>query len=751
MIRKVNLKCASYKELTSLETDKKINLIYGLNGSGKSTFSEFLRKIDSEDERFSGCTIETDNTENRTKLSSTEQILVYNQKWVNEAFYESPTLKGIFSLSKENAEAKKKIDSANKEKDKLEVLKKNKEDDKEKSKESFEGKKAKVIDAIWKIKTEYTGGERKTDQFFYGLKSDKNALFNHVLGILKPSVSLSKSIEDIKKELAVLSDKNVTKLSVLSEVQFKVLTDDEIQILKREITGSKNSTFSTLLDKLQNSDWVNAGLKFIENQEEPAICPFCQQKINKEHFLLEMKSCFDKSYEQDKHKLQNLLENYKRKIDSVSEELAFKHNALLEELSTNYEAALEKLKSKLNKNLGLIKEKISSPSKSYYLDSVDEELKDLNEIIKEANDKINDFNAKIDQKDATLKDLRKLFWQNIRLQYDVIVSNYESDKIIFDKEQEDFDTAIAKIKTEIAEQDNIISEQSKLVSNIDEAVSNINNRLVELGIDSFKIEKHDKDKAEYRLIRSGEEDDNIFESLSEGEKMIISFLYFIEECRGKENSKLTDKKKIIVIDDPISSLSHIYVFNVGSLIKMEFFGSSKTYEQIFVLTHNLYFFYELAKAPYRDIKRLKDEEQEKEHKKEFNFFRIIKTSNGSSIIPMKYSEIQNDYQMYWSVVNDKNSQPALIANCMRNIIDYFFGFIENNALTNVFQKKEFKDNIKYQAFYRYINRESHSDNVNIYDMKEFDYSNFQEAFHEVFKLADYEEHYNTMRKVGITD
>lgn len=27
MIRRINLKCASYKELTSLETDKKFNLI----------------------------------------------------------------------------------------------------------------------------------------------------------------------------------------------------------------------------------------------------------------------------------------------------------------------------------------------------------------------------------------------------------------------------------------------------------------------------------------------------------------------------------------------------------------------------------------------------------------------------------------------------------------------------------------------------------------------------------------------------
>lgn len=751
MIKKVNLKCASYKELATLETDKKINLIYGLNGSGKSTFSEYLRKIGYADEKFANCSIETDNVENKSELSLDEKILVYNQKWVKEVFYENPTLKGIFSLSKENADAKKKIDLANQEKEKLEKLITEKEKDKEKSRLSFENKKLKVVDSIWKIKTDYTGGERVTDQFFKGLKS-KEALFNHVLGISKSTTPLLKTIEDIKEELHVLLDKNATKIENISNVQIYNLTEDEIILLKKEITGSKNSTFSTLLDNLQNSDWVNSGLEYVEKQTEPAHCPFCQQKIDKQHLLDELKSCFDKSYKQDKLKLQHIYDNYKRQIDSISIDASFEQNNLLKDLSSKYESAFEKLKSSLNRNLDIIKEKISTSSKPITLNPVITELNSLNEVIKSANDKINDFNAKIDQKDLTIKELEKLFWENIRLQYDVIITNYQAEKSLFDKEQKDFDSEISIIKTGIDKQDNIITEQSKLVSdNIDEAVISINNRLIELGIDSFKIEKYGKDKAEYKLVRSEESENNIFESLSEGEKIIISFLYFIEECRGKDDSKTADKKKIVVIDDPISSLSHIYVFNIGTLIKSEFFGSSKFYKQIFVLTHNLYFFYELAKSPYRDIKRLKEEEQEKEHKKEFNLFRIIKSTRGSSITTMKYSEIQNDYQMYWSVVNDKNSKPALIANCMRNIIDYFFGFINNNALSEVFQKKEFKDNINYQAFYRYINRESHSDNVNIYDMKEFDYDSFREAFSKVFILAGYEEHYTKMSKIGIND
>ena len=38
MINKINLnKVASYKNVATLETNKKVNLIYGLNGVGKST------------------------------------------------------------------------------------------------------------------------------------------------------------------------------------------------------------------------------------------------------------------------------------------------------------------------------------------------------------------------------------------------------------------------------------------------------------------------------------------------------------------------------------------------------------------------------------------------------------------------------------------------------------------------------------------------------------------------------------------
>ncbi|WP_367181822.1 AAA family ATPase [uncultured Fibrobacter sp.] len=217
----------------------------------------------------------------------------------------------------------------------------------------------------------------------------------------------------------------------------------------------------------------------------------------------------------------------------------------------------------------------------------------------------------------------------------------------------------------------------------------------------------------------------------------------MERCKGAISKESSPKKKIIVIDDPISSLSHIYVYNVGRLIIQEFTDADEKnknttkYDQIFLLTHSLYFFYEMA------IVKRKGKEDDYNQK----LFRIKKTEKGSSIAEMKYGEIQNDYQSYWAVIKDKdNASPALIANCMRNIIEYFFSFIEKLELNNVFNRPELQDS-RFKAFNRYINRESHSLGQNIFDIKEFDYDSFKEGLRLVFKETGYEDHYKKMMKM----
>lgn len=87
MISKIQMdSVASYRNPATLETDKKVNIIYGLNGTGKSTISNFL--YDPDDPDFSKCDAD---------VAADEKVIVYNQKFIREYFHEADSLKGIFS------------------------------------------------------------------------------------------------------------------------------------------------------------------------------------------------------------------------------------------------------------------------------------------------------------------------------------------------------------------------------------------------------------------------------------------------------------------------------------------------------------------------------------------------------------------------------------------------------------------------------------------------------------------------------
>lgn len=151
------------------------------------------------------------------------------------------------------------------------------------------------------------------------------------------------------------------------------------------------------------------------------------------------------------------------------------------------------------------------------------------------------------------------------------------------------------------------------------------------------------------------------------------------------------------------------------------------------MTHSLYFFYELTNTNH------------KERKNTQKLFRICKNIESSYFEDMKYEDIQNDYQEYWHIVKDEKQSPTLIANCMRNIIEYFFNFVEKQDFAQIFQRPELQKN-SYMAFNRDMNKESYS-SQNIFDIKEFNYDSFREAFKKVFEIEGYTERYDKM--IGI--
>lgn len=722
MINKIVMKnVASYKKETVLETDKTVNLIYGLNGTGKSTLSGFL--YSTEDSKYSDCKIEG--------LRSTDRVLVYNQQFIADNFYETENISGIFTLSKVNKDATQAINDARKKLKKLADERMKIKNDKE----MFESKYQKQIQdfqkEVWKIKLEFSGGDRVLEYCLEGLKGNKETLFKYLLEIPYSEGKIEYTVENLKQEVNELQASD-EKEKYIENVNFQVGYIEESPLLSKVIVGNKNSSVSGLIELLGNSEWVDEGMQYVHMNGDIADCPFCQQKTVSKIFYDKLKNYFDESYKSDKAEIERLLIEYE---DLINRRLSYieqiKENRFIKKKVKELEICVANIKKMFAENIVQLRNKLQNPGDVVKLQSVFEFEVKINEIISSANEEIKEFNDKIDNIKDSLAAIKKKFWILMRSKYVSVVELYMKGEKTYKEELEKYQKALEKNQSDDMMQQNIITDNQKRTVNIDEAVANIKNGLTDIGITDFTIEKYSDDEALYHLKREGT-GGNVFKTLSEGEKMVISFLYFIELCKGETKTSMTLSNKIIVIDDPISSLSHIYVFNIGRLIHNEFLRTSK-YDQIFVLTHSLYFFYELTNTNH--------EKREKTQK----LFRICKNTEGSYFVDMKYEEIQNDYQAYWHIVKDKNQAPALIANCMRNIIEYFFNFVEKQDFTQIFDRKELQET-RFLAFNRYMNRESHSKGQNIFDIKEFDYDNFRDAFKLVFEIEGYDDHYQKMIK-----
>lgn len=710
---------ASYRHPVDIFLLNKVTLAYGLNGSGKSTISNYL--YNPQDPKYGRCHIKED---------SEHDVLVYNQLFLRDYFYEEDSLKGIFSLSKENKEVLEAIDQESKKLETLDGKYKEAEGKKVEIEIQKNVSKNEVIDKLWEIKKKYSGGDRVLEYCLDGLKR-KEKLFEHLCSITQPEDIPQFSTDDLKTEVSSIAGDNVQPIHEVAEFVFDGIRIEDDPLFQKVIVGSQEGSVAEFIANMENSDWVRKGLVYLPESipSSGAPCPFCQKDTITNGLANSIRNVFDDSYDRDIGALEGCQNSYAElefeiRFGDISE-ISVVDKVIVQK----WKALTESIVSRFRENKLLIEKKISSPSTPVKLLSSSADVDALNALIRKINDRIRPYNEKLKNKKQSLDDIKRRFWLLMRFQYSQSLEFLGKSQKRLDDELVQVKENIVGINSEISSVKSGILDLRKKTVNVQEAIDNINNGLAEIGATGFSVVPYGDNL--YRVLRA-DDDGNAFHSLSEGEKTVISFLYFVELCKGQKSTNDVPKKKVVVIDDPISSLSHIYVFNIGQLIKRTFCNSS-AFEQVLVLTHSLYFFYELTYTKKSDRDQLQ------------HLFRIIKNSEGSDVVRMRYEEIQNDYQTYWSIVKDESSPPALVANCMRNIIEYFFNFVQKRDFNNVFQKPSLSGD-KYQAFYRYMNRESHSLGQNIFDIKEFDYGVFREGLRLVFEECGYSEHYKAMIK-----
>ncbi len=684
-------------------------MFYGHNGTGKTTIGNYLQ--DPGNLIYSDCNVQPTNPD--------RELVVYNHTFMENHFQES-SQPGVFTLSEGNIEAENALLAAETE---LKKLAEHRQAELDAGKALAAKQKAHretFLDDLWTLKKQHDSSDLK---FCFAAINTRERLAEKVENLNLESVSDTFEILGLEaRELQSASDQ---ELPLLPSLSFPECDVERSPLLKEAITGSDSSYLSEIINDLGNSDWIKQAFRFIDKNHD--TCPFCQQKLQ-DNFYEELGKVFDQTYQRRIESLISLKDRYEAGANRLRAQY-LRPDYKAPEFAISI-AALEVI---LQKNCNSLAEKIVNPSAVITLDSSIETVENLNSLVKLEQEKTAAFNLKIKDKKTHLEKIKYRFWNCFRSASDSMLSSARAMRDDLETQISAKRQAIEIIKIQAQDQKQIITENRAKITNIDQSIDNINTSLSTLGLKGFLVVREDGDLPRYRLERPIQQQ-GVFKTLSEGEKTLISFLYFLEVCNGDLDSKSGKLKtnRVIVIDAPISSLSHNYVYDIASLIYRKVLSPRDRFKQIFILTHNLFFFHEMLKH----LKKADD----------FSLFRITKAQY-TNIISMKASDVQNDYQSFWQAIKDAQSgltSVSVIPNMMRNILEHYFNFVHRqNELAEALEELAEEDN-EFKALYRYVNRESHSDAVNLTDFGEIEPSHYIERFRQVFVRTGFEQHYEKM-------
>ncbi|PUG94932.1 AAA family ATPase, partial [Klebsiella pneumoniae] len=534
---------------------KKINILYGQNGCGKSTISNFFYNTTHKDFAECECTLLNDY-----------RPIVYNSKFIEDNFYHAKEQKGVFTLSKKNADIEKDLAIKEGLRQDLKEQYRNKREAATKLKEEQNNKENDCIEAIW-AKTESI---RSSDlkNVMRGPLGSKKAFFAQLQKTLTLPVS---NLEQLSKDYGELIKHKNKEIPLITILLSFTLPEDDKKLLATPIIDSSNSYLSETIKRLQNLDWVKKGKELYLKDN---TCPFCQESTINAKFIEAIESIFDESYSNKTNQISAIKSSYELATKAIYQKLTQEISTCEliseeeKEITTSHIKILDEIASR---NIELITRKFNNPSSIITLESDDSIEQKIINCVTDYNTKIKDINLKVAKFKETENSVKNKIWPALRDFCSPELNTLAAHEKNFQDNYKKTLDEMKEIENQGKENAKSIKELREQISNIDETIESINLRLQSLGINGFSVKKHEENKDMYIISRSDKDKNNdVYKSLSEGEKTLITFLYFLECCKGKTDKDDEDNRdNLIIIDDPISSLSQNYVYDIASIIHHE--------------------------------------------------------------------------------------------------------------------------------------------------------------------------------------
>ena len=729
MITRISIKDTATYDNNGVDIDNlaKINFFYGANGSGKTTISNILQSPNE----YETCNVEWQD-------DSPLSTLVYNKNF-REHNFGLTKIAGVFTLGKATKEhltnlEKKKIQLGDIEKC---------EKQKKTTIETLEKERQTSYEAFKSLSWEQI--RHKNDAFkeaFRGFLGEKSKFAEKVIEEYKHNTSDLISLEELQEKAKVLFSSALTPLVPIQieGIDINILASIENDdVWNKKIIGKLDIDIAPLIQKLNNTDWLNQGRQYI--QEDTDICPFCQQKTIDNKFRQQIEAFFDESYTKSIGKIKELSAKYKTICDNYINILnnIYKNDSQKEQTKLNitvFKAFVDTLNQQFKNNKELFEVKEREPSRSIALNATVDQIQKIQQQINEANIKIAEHNKLVENFQAERNNLISAIWKYLIDDNKAIIDNYFKKYNELTTEIDKLTKARDGLRKQYTKLQQEIKEDNKNVTSVQASVDEINRCLSNYGFTNFSIVPTEDNC--YQIKRGNGE--IAYSTLSEGEITFITFLYYMQLAHGGTTPENANENKILVIDDPISSLDETILFVVSSLIKEEIKAIKKgdsNVKQLLLLTHNIYFYKEVSFIDGR-TKRNND-----------TYYWIIRKNNNISNIQCfeKTNPIRGSYELLWDELKrGLELSNITIQNTMRRIYETYFrilGKYSDDDILNKFGNPQDKEICR--SLLCWINDGSHCipDDLHI-GLQEDNKERYFNVFQRIFEEMGHIEHYNMM-------
>ncbi len=674
----VEINAPTYKGVTF--EPSMINFFFGGNGTGKSTLAKSFK-------------------DNSAKLTwdgdpfPDDRILVYNEDFIRKNVQSYGNIPGVFTISETNAEKKKLADQKSREKKALEDEIK-----------TIEAKKR-------NLDREQCADDEAYLTDVWNKSVDIRKKYGASLSYLRDRKKFAGKIEEYKPIASDMSEVDKLYKTVWDSSNSRAYNEYKLlatsmpssPLTRKPIISRSNTEFAKFIRALGNLDWVTSGhTKY--HDKTGGKCPYCQQ-ILPATFSDSLASCYDEQYTADKNSFSEFIAQYKAVLNGVYQTCtANMNNPWITPHDVDYKSKYELFQEKAKANMTLLHQKETNLSEEIDLEDLSQFLHDLNNIAEDVNKEIQKFHSITRDIPAQKLKLSETLWSHLAYDCADIIEKHRQARKDREIQQDNLNSVIIDLKTKVFILNADIIKLNSETVNTTKAMNDINAAIKTAGFKGFMLREKPGTKYVYELVRQIGENkcEVVNQDLSEGERHFIAFSYFYHMVMGSQSDEGRVEDKIVIIDDPVSSMDSGIMHMVAALTRqmigicynnydMEEGGTDDHIRQIFCLTHNTVFFRDIT------FNRLADYECA-------SFFEITKNPLNQTTIEectdelqttgggkINRSPVRNGYDALWHQYLT-TEDPETLMIVIRQILDaYFiqmFGYKNVNLRRDLLDKKK---------------------------------------------------------------